>query len=287
MDTANAGNTAGSKAGISGRRSERILLRIPIEVAGTGADGKPFKEKTCTLAINRHGARIVLNQALQPDARLNITNHQNAMSCAFRVVMSTGHTLGEGSEWGVECLNPGINFWGIFFPTKSAIPPAQELIDVLLECSKCHSRELAQLTLEQYHTIIAQPSLSRGCANCRKKTEWIFSFVESDRGGKPATGMPPASTASPNYAEKRRAKRMTIKLPVRIRLEEIGRTENLSKTGVCFASQLIMKVGDRVMLTVGYTTGGNEHEVRGRIVWRQQIEGTSRGLYGVQLEEEG
>jgi len=98
------------------RRTERVLLQIPIEVKGTDAAGRPFKEKTHTLVINRHGARIALKTSVLPEARLIITNRQSAMTCPFRVVGRTGKSLGEGPEWGVECLEPGVNFWGIFFP---------------------------------------------------------------------------------------------------------------------------------------------------------------------------
>jgi len=77
---------------------------------------------------------------------------------------------------------------------------------------------------------------------------------------------------------------LTMRLPVRIRLEEIGETENLSPSGLCFSSELAIRVGDRVWLTVGYIPGGNEKEVAARILWRKELAGGKRALYGVQLE---
>lgn len=88
--------------------------------------------------------------------------------------------------------------------------------------------------------------------------------------------------------EKRRAKRLTIKLPVRIRLEdgrqEVARTENLSKTGVCFVTSLVINPQDRILVTVGYSPGSKEEEIPAEMVWRRELEGTSRYLYGVRLE---
>jgi len=265
------------------RRTERILLRIPIEVKGAVRGGKAFQESTYTLAINRHGARIALNHEVHSEARLTITNLQNRMSCPFRVVGRAGKRTGEQAEWGVECLKPEVNFWGIFFPLKADTPTAEELIDALLECSRCHSRELAQLTLDDYQTMTNRASLPRACTTCKARTEWTFGFIEGDLRETFAPPTVPWTAAPARIIERRRAKCVAVKLPVRLRLEEIGQTENLSHSGVCFSSNLIMKVGDLVMVTVGYEPGGRNKEIPGRVVWRQQIEGSPRALYGVQL----
>ncbi len=63
------------------------------------------------------------------------------------------------------------------------------------------------------------------------------------------------------------------------------RTENPSKGGVCFTSDWMMKAGDRFRIIAPYEPGSRETEVAARIVWRLPMEGTSKGLYGVQLEE--
>lgn len=272
------------------RRTERVLLQIPIEVKGTDAAGRPFKEKTHTLVINRHGARIALKTSVLPEARLIITNRQSAMTCPFRVVGRTGKSLGEGPEWGVECLEPGVNFWGIFFPEKVAVQAEQELIDALIECGVCSFRELAQLTLDEYRSIITQGTLRRDCPECGGVTEWRFGFAEGEpEEAEPVRPSAPRVAPTADGTERRRAKRLTIKLPVRVRLQdgsqEVARTENLSKTGVCFISSLMIRPQDRVFLTVGYTPGGEQEEVAARLVWRRELEGGGKALYGVRLEE--
>lgn len=280
------------------RRTERVLLRIPVEVKGKDADGRSFTEKTFTLVVNRDGARISLRSALRRNDQLTVTNLQSHLSCPFRVVERTSDMLGDGPpEWGVECLEPEVNFWGISFPRKAPAPAKQEVIDALLECSNCHARELAQLTLEQYRCLIDQTSVVRDCAKCGTETPWRFGFVEADAeegaAAPPEAATMPLSGTEPvpgSGGERRRAKRVTVKLPVRVRLEdgreEIARTENLSKTGVCFASDLVMNEGDTLRLSVGYSEGSNEAEILARIVWRRAIAGTNRSFYGVRLVEE-
>ncbi len=269
--------------GAAKRRSTRLLLRIPIEVRGTDADGRPFKERTTTLAINRHGALIVLEHAVLPETRVDITNLQNMLALPFRVVSQASKALEEGSEWGVECLEPERNFWGIFFPERAVASAKEERIDTLLECSACHARELAPLTLAEYEIVTLKRVLERPCSACASTTPWGLGVVAGESAAAtPDTPQP--CGARPWGKERRRAKRVPVRLPVRVRLEEIGHTENLSATGLCFSSSLLMKVGDRVMLTVGYDPQGDQKEVHARVVWRQAIAGSTSALYGVQLE---
>jgi hypothetical protein len=266
------------------RRSERVLLRIPIEVRGTGADGKAFVEETHTLVLNRHGARVALRNGVVPGARVTITNLQNRMRASFRVVEKAKKSLGDGSEWGVECLDPEENFWGIVFPKKPSAPA--EAVDALLECAECGARELAPLSLEEYRGMAGGSPLERDCAECGRATRWRFGFTEGEdeAASPPDLPAPEAAAAS---AERRRARRLTLKVPVRVRTrdgrEEISRTENVSKTGVCFGANLALKEGERISLTVGYAPGSMEMEMPAEVVWRRELGGAGPALYGARL----
>jgi hypothetical protein len=270
------------------RRSQRIPLRMPILVEGRTAEGKPFEEKTYTLEINRHGARIVLLCSPQPGGRIAITNLQTKTKCPFQVVNRPGKPLDKekGADWAVECLDPQADFWGISFPEKEEPLRETEGAEVLLECAECRAREQISVTQEQYRTAVSQSSVRRECRKCAALTEWRVVRTSADLGmadvPRPLPTPPPA--ARPVYAEQRREKRLPAQMPVRIRLEEIGETENLSPSGLCIRAALDMKVGDRVGLTVGYTPGGNQTELTGRIVWRKEIPGSQRNLYGVKVE---
>jgi len=272
------------------RQSERVLLRIPIKVKGKDIYSKSFVEQTYTLVINRDGARITMKNKVRPNEQIMITNLQSQVTVPFRVVDQAGQSMGEGPEWGVECLEENLEFWGILFPGiatgKSGKSPEKEMVDALVECSVCHFRELAQLRMGQYRTLSTRTILTRPCIQCNAPTEWRFASVEgqSEKGGEAKKGAAPSAGA-----DRRRAKRMTVKLPVRIRLvngkEEVTKTENLSTTGVCFISNQKMAAGDLIKVTVGYEAGKNEATIPAHVVWCQPLEGSSHFLYGIHLEE--
>jgi PilZ domain len=275
----------------SGRRSERVLLRVPIEVKGKQEDGRGFKERTFTVVINRHGARISLKNTLQPGGQLTITNIQNQIACPFRMVNRQSSSLGDEPEWGVECLEPDVNIWGIFFPTKGGAPAGEEPIDALLECSVCQFRELAQLTQEQYRTLVSKMSISRTCTHCGTERDWTFSFaVSGGDEGAPAAEVEGGAPSEPEERqERRRVKRLTVKVPVLIRLgsgeTSLSRTENLSKLGICFISEATLKEGDRFRISVPYTPGSHEIEVPARVIWQRPMEGINKPCFGVEIEQ--
>ena len=263
------------------RRSERVFLRIPIEIVGKDSQGKDFRERNFTLVINRHGARISAHRPLFPGQRIEITNLQSGLACPFRVIEEAGKTLGEGPEWGVECLEPSVEIWGITFPGRVGSPPATEHVDALVECSVCSSRELVQLTIEEYHTLATTEVVRRCCEKCGQRTPWRFGPAEADAEIVPGL--------SAGQGDRRRARRRTVRLPVRIRLQDgrtsVARTENLSRTGVCFVSEVAMEPGQVIRLTLGYWPGAPQpEEALAKIVWRRPMEGSNRFAYGVHLE---
>jgi PilZ domain-containing protein len=270
------------------RRTERVLIQIPIEVKGNDTDGRAFRETTRTVVINRDGARIALRSVPRPNAQVTITNLQSQKTCQFRVVSRVQKTIGLEPEWGVECLDPKTNFWGILFPDKEAGPPPAEMVDVLLECTVCRTRELAQLPLASYRKLVEKSLIGLKCSRCKDSTDWRLCFIEEEAGAMGAPAKEEKTRLRPAGIERRRAKRLTAKMPLRLRkaekVEEITRTENLSKTGVCFYSKLQIVTGEEIRLTVGYAAGSPENEIRARVVWGRAVGGNEQFLYGAELE---
>jgi hypothetical protein len=276
--------------GTAARRSERVLLRIPIRVEGKDTHGDAFEETTYTVVVGRSGGLIAVSRPLQPGAVIKITNLRNKISCSFKVVGRAAKSLSGTPEWAVKCLEPEAEIWGVHFPTRTEEPSKADLIHVLLECQECFSREMAALTVQQYRRLAAQSSLPRPCPKCGATRDWKFGFVEVElEEVLPSLPEPTAPGLTPQgEAEKRQDKRLAVKLPLGVRLpdgsEETSTTENLSKSGLCFACDLEMQIGDRVYVTVGAGGPGKERDIPARVMWRRPAKDKGRAFYGVKLE---
>jgi hypothetical protein len=276
--------------GISSRKSERVLLRIPIRVAGNDNRGNAFDETTYTLVVNRSGALIVVEHLLQPGAVLKITNIKSQICSSFVVVMRAAGSLSGTPEWGVKCLEPEMEIWGVHFPDRSEEPAEAGLTHVLLECRKCSSREMAALTVEQYRKLEAQSCLPRLCPKCRVIRDWKFVVTEVGLEGiSPSLPVPaPSGPASQDEPDRRRDEHLAVKLPLEIRLpdgsEETTKTENISESSLCFACDLEMQIGDRLYVSVGLDPPGEKRDIPARIKWRCPTQGKGRAFYGAKLE---
>lgn len=102
--------------GISGRRSTRLPMAIPITVSGIDACGGTFKENTFTLSINRHGAEIATNRQLALDGEILVQNLGLGRTVRAKVVRVRGRRSPRSPfEVSVE-LCEAENIWGVRFP---------------------------------------------------------------------------------------------------------------------------------------------------------------------------
>ena len=276
--------------GTSSRRSERVLLRIPIRVVGNDTHGNAFDETTYTLVINRSGALIAVAHLLHPGAVIKITNIKNRISCSFVVVMRAAGSLSGTLEWGVKCLTPEMEIWGVHFPDRSEEPAEADLTHVLLECRECSSREMAALTVEQYRRLEARSRLPRPCPKCGVVRDWQFVATEAGPGGiPPSLPVPSASgLTSRDEAGRRQDQTLAVKLPLELRRpdgsQETARTENISETSLSFACDLEMQIGDRLYVSVGLDPPAEKRDLPARIMWRCPAQAKGRAYYGAMLE---
>src|SRR6202045_805606 len=65
------------------RRSQRVLMTIPVRVSGQMGVGLPFEEETQTKAISAHGALILISTQVYRGQRLTLSNVQTnaALEC--------------------------------------------------------------------------------------------------------------------------------------------------------------------------------------------------------------
>jgi PilZ domain len=103
------------------RRSQRVLIRIPVRVSGQLGVGSTFEEETCTLAISAHGALLVVAAPVYRGQRFTLSNVQTkaALEC---IVVHVDRFPGEQIQVGVEFMLPNPTFWRVAFPPKDWTP---------------------------------------------------------------------------------------------------------------------------------------------------------------------
>jgi hypothetical protein len=103
------------------RRSQRVLMKIPVRVSGQAGAALFFEEDTHTLAISAHGALIVVAAPVYRGQRFTLSNVQTnaALEC---VVVHVDRVPGEQTQVGVEFMLPNPTFWRVAFPPKDWTP---------------------------------------------------------------------------------------------------------------------------------------------------------------------
>jgi hypothetical protein len=268
--------------GTDRRRSDRLLLTVPLRVHGVDALELDFKEDACTISFNRHGVRIRINRPLIIGQIVTLINTVTHREAEFRVVGPTSPRTEEGGEWALECLDENDNIWGIHFP-----PSAEGEAVALLECRQCHTVELKPLSLVESEVLETSGILSKLCATCESKTPWGYAAKQPAMDSPPAEaamGGEAAATGASQGADRRRHRRVPLKLPALVRDyqggAEITKSEDVSKGGFCFLSEKPYLPGAAVLVACPYHVVGQNLEVAARIVRQQRVEGTSRKIFG-------
>lgn len=120
------GNVPGSSLG-SGprRRSQRVLMQVAVRIRGTDAQGKPVDEETETLAINAHGALVLLTARFTSGAKLNL-QHKRTQEDQECHVAFLGPVRAGKAEIGLEFTTANPNFWRVAFPPEDWSPKHPE-----------------------------------------------------------------------------------------------------------------------------------------------------------------
>ncbi len=103
------------------RRSQRVLMTVPIRVSGQRGAGLAFEEETHTRAISAHGALILVSTEVHRGQRLTLSNVQTkaALEC---VVAHIDRKQSAQPQVGVEFALPNPTFWHVVFPPKDWTP---------------------------------------------------------------------------------------------------------------------------------------------------------------------
>jgi hypothetical protein len=97
------------------RRSQRVMLSVPVVVYRHPKAGPPFFEGTHTLVVSAHGALLGLATNVAPEQRLVLQHSLSGEEQECRIVFTHKKLTGQ-TEVGIEFRKPAPNFWHIAFP---------------------------------------------------------------------------------------------------------------------------------------------------------------------------
>jgi hypothetical protein len=100
-------------------------MQVPVRLRGKDAQGQDFEESTETLAINAHGALVLLSARVTSGGvivmRHNKTEEEQECHVAF-----LGPVRGGKAEIGLEFSVPRPAFWRVAFPPEDWSPKNPE-----------------------------------------------------------------------------------------------------------------------------------------------------------------
>ena len=97
------------------RRSERVLLHVPVVVRTETMEGKRVQEETLTLVVNAHGGLLTLKMEVVPGQPVLLVNPKNGKEQKCRVVR-VDNPPGGALAVAFEFETPAPNFWPVVFP---------------------------------------------------------------------------------------------------------------------------------------------------------------------------
>lgn len=97
------------------RRSERILLDLPVVICGGSAEHPTFREETFTVTVSAHGALVMLAAKVALGQKVVVMNPQNWDEREGRVSYLGPDRAGL-AQVAVEFMQPAPEFWEVSTP---------------------------------------------------------------------------------------------------------------------------------------------------------------------------
>jgi len=112
------------------RRSQRVLMQVAVRIRGENAEGASFEEETTTLAINAHGALILLQARITSGSTVQLQHNGTKQEQECQVVF-LGPVRSGKAEIGLEFSAPCPTFWRVAFPPEDWSPKHPEARTVI------------------------------------------------------------------------------------------------------------------------------------------------------------
>ena len=100
------------------RRSERVLLDVPVIVSGESPDHRSFHEETFTVTVSAHGALMMLAAKVRLGQKLIVQNATSHDEREGRVAYLGSPHAGL-SQVGIEFFRPAPEFWPVASPPSN------------------------------------------------------------------------------------------------------------------------------------------------------------------------
>jgi hypothetical protein len=110
---------------VARRRSQRVLMQVAVRIRGNNAQGTTFEEETETLAINAHGALILLHARVTSGSKVFMRHNRTQDEQECQVVF-LGPVRSGKAEIGLEFSSPRPAFWRVAFPPEDWNPKSPE-----------------------------------------------------------------------------------------------------------------------------------------------------------------
>jgi len=100
-------------------------MQVPVRIRGKDAQGADFEEFTETLAINAHGALVLLTARLTSGAAVHMRHNKTEEEQECHVAF-LGPVRSSKAEIGLEFTAPRPTFWRVSFPPEDWTPKSPE-----------------------------------------------------------------------------------------------------------------------------------------------------------------
>jgi hypothetical protein len=266
--------------GPSLRRSDRVSLTLLLEASGTDRHGREFNVPARTVLINRGGAVIVLDRELTPEQQIHLRRKSPSEAhrqSSARVVREIGRKK-DAYLYGVDLLDNKVDLWGLEFPPITESTEA--VAKMLLECSSCRFREVANLNDLELRAFETNRGIARQCKTCGVPSIWTQASHEVDK--KPnararSRRAAEAAGSAPSDGEQRGRRRMRLRtrLSACIRQagtdDELAVCEDISPLGVCFRSKRRYECQTAVEVAVPYSPDAANIFLPARIIYSEEV----------------
>jgi len=99
------------------RRSERVLLDVPLIISGKAKDKQPFREETFTLTVSAHGALVVLASKVELGQTVKLTKLKTTEADEREAIVAfLGPPYAGLATVGLQFANPSPEFWPVSAP---------------------------------------------------------------------------------------------------------------------------------------------------------------------------